>query len=194
MNSTVPPILSLKSLYHCDFTIRRSVNTMGFWLFAAIGIYWVAQPVPSVVQVEKSPIEIWILEWGMTVAFVVAALALLVLVRRFLWINKVLCQGTPIQGIVEDVDIHEREAPRTASTTAFGVAKIRSYYAIIRYAWQGVDNRVRLKLPFSPSTCQLFKGREVELIVLDSMPQKPLISTVYLRGILPSKGSWYRSL
>ncbi len=171
---------SLKSLYRLDRTIERAANTCGFCLFAAAGITWATQPVASVVKVENSPAEIWAAEWGPTVALIVAAVALIVLVRRYLWLKKVLGNGITIKGIVEDVDMYSHEASHSDTTPAFQRSVIRSYYANIRYAWQGVDKKARLKLPYTPSTHQVFKGKEIELIVLDSAPDKPLIRSVYL--------------
>ena len=43
--------------------------------------------------------------------------------------------------------------------------------------------KVRLNLPTSPSTHQLFKGRDTELMVLDSSPGRPPLRTVYLEPI-----------
>jgi hypothetical protein len=180
MNTPPPSIPSITSLYHCDFTIQRAANTMGFCLLAAVGFHWMSQPVPAVVKVENSPFETWVLQWGPTVALIIAALAMIVLVRRYLWVKEVLCQGTSIKGIVEEVDVYSHEASHSDSTPAFQRAINRSYYACIRYVWQGVGKKVRLKLPHPPSTYQATKGQEIELLVLDSAPQKPLIRAVYL--------------
>jgi hypothetical protein len=185
MNTSAPSLPSLKSLYYIDPTIGRAVFTVGFALLAAVGIYWVSQPVPSVVKVENSPVEIWVMQWGSAVALGVAALALLVVIRRHAWLKKILTHGTPIKGSVEDVTLYEREAPKSENAPAFGGAKIRTYYTVIRYTWQGVENQVRFKLPFSPSNYQIAKGAEVDLLLLDSAPKKPVIRKVYLGSIMP---------
>ncbi|MCP5558988.1 MAG: hypothetical protein H7A55_14685 [Verrucomicrobiaceae bacterium] len=64
MNPTTPSMPNLKSLYYRDFTIQRAIKTIAFTLFAAAGIKWATQPVPSTVKVENSPFEIWIAQWG----------------------------------------------------------------------------------------------------------------------------------
>jgi hypothetical protein len=180
MNTAAPSIPSIKSLYHRDNIIGRSLRTMGFALFAAAGFKWASQPVNSVVEVENSPIEIWVMHWGPTVAVVVAALAAIVLVRRFLWVKQVLSTGTTISGTVEDIDLYEREASHSDSTPAFQRSIIRTYVVDIRYAWNGVEKQARLKLPLSPFTYNISKGGKVDLLVHESAPDKPLISIVYL--------------
>lgn len=149
---------------------------------------------PNAIPVEKSPFDIWISDFGPMVALIVATLALLVLVRRYLLVKKIISHGTAIKGTVAEVDIYEREARRSETSTAFNVAKIRSYYATIRYNCQGADHQVRLKLPFSPSTYKMAKDKEVDLIVLDSTPKKPLIREMYMGGIGPRNLGWKRFL
>jgi hypothetical protein len=185
MATTPSALPSLKSLYYIDSTIGRAGFTTLFALVAAAGIYWVAQPVPSAVKVELSPLETWVMQWGPAVALGVASLALLILVRRHAWLKKILTQGTPIKGTVEDVTIYEREAPKSENSPAFKTTKIRTYYSVIRYAWKGVETQVRFKLPFSPSTYQISKGGEVDLLILESNPKKPVIRKVYLGGVSP---------
>lgn len=184
MNPAAPSLPGIRSLYFLDRPLRRAVTACGFGFLFAIGIRWVTAPQPNaVVKVENSPIEIWVMEWGVVIGLGVAALALFFVVRRYLWIKKVLSQGTLIQGTVADLDIYSREADSSSTTPAFQRPKIHTYYAVIRYAWQGTDRSVRLNLPHSPSTHKLFKGRGTELMVLDSSPGRPLLRSVYLDPI-----------
>jgi hypothetical protein len=192
VNSTTPSIPGLSSLFYVDPVISRAGKTGAFSLVASAGIYWVSQPVPSAVKVEISPAETWVMQWGPLVALIVAALALFILVRRHAWLKKILTSGTPVKGTVEDVTTYERDAPKSDNAPAFGSAKIRSYYTVIRYAWQGTENQVRFKLPFSPGTYQIAKGAEIDLLILDSTPKKPLIRKVYLGGVFPRNLSWWR--
>ncbi len=185
MAPTPPAIPSLMSLYYIDSTIGRAGFTTLFALVAGAGFYWVSQPVNAVVKIENSPLEEWVMQWGPAVALGVAALALLILVRRHAWLKKILTQGTPIKGTVEDVTIYEREAPKSENSPAFKTTKIRTYYTVIRYAWKGVETQVRFKLPFSPSTYQITKGGEVDLLILESNPKKPVVRKVYLAGVFP---------
>ena len=53
----------------------------------------------------RTPFEEWVMQWGSLVGLVIAALALIFAAWRFVWIKKVLTQGTAINGTVEDVDI-----------------------------------------------------------------------------------------
>ena len=180
MNPAPTSIPSLPSLFWRDCTIRRAAEVAGFSLFAAFGIWWATQPVPSVVKVEQSPMEIWAAQWGPTVAVVVSALAVLVLVRRWRWVREVLLHGTPIKGTVEEVDVHSHEAKHSETTPAFKRAQIRTYIAVVRYDWRGMEKTARLKLPNSPAVYEIYKGREIDLLALNSAPDKPLIRTVYL--------------
>lgn len=186
MQPSTPPLPGLRSLYHVDPVLSRAGRTLLFALVAAAGIHWVAQPMPNaVVKVENSPLEIWLMQWGPAAALVVAALALIVLLRRHAWLKQILTDGITIKGTVEEVTIHEREAPKSDNSPAFGRAKIRSYYTVVRYAWQGVEKEIRFKLPFSPSSYQITEGGEVDLLLLESSPKKPLIRKMYLGGVFP---------
>jgi hypothetical protein len=194
MNTAPPSLPSIKSLYYIDPTIQRAIGTCLFFLFAAAGIKWATQPMPNAIPIEKSPFDIWIADLGPMVALIVATLAFLILIRRYLLVRKILSQGTPIKGTVVEVDMYEREAPRSETRSAFDVAKIRSYYTTIRYNCRGADRQIRLKLPFSPSTYKIAKDNEVDLILLDSAPKSPLIREMYLGGIAPRSLGWKRFL
>jgi hypothetical protein len=177
--NTTPSIPGLSTLYARDFTIKNAINKGGFMLLAAAGFRWFAPSGTPPPGVDLS-FEIAMAKWVPVGALILAAIALIVLVWRYLWIKKVLSQGDTIRGSVEDVDVYSREASHSDTTPAFQRSYIRSYYAIIRYTVQGVERKVRLKLPNSPSVYKIFKGKETELIVLDSAPGKPLIRSVYL--------------
>ena len=180
MNPIPPSIPNLQTLYWRDISINRAARTVGFSLFVAAGIKWATQPVASVVKVENSPLEIWVAVWGPTVALVVAALGLIFLVRRYLWVKKVLSEGDVIKGTVQEVDIYSREASHSSNAPAFQRSMIRTYYATICYTWQGVDKKVRFKLPNSPGTYGIAKNGDVDLLALESAPGKPLIRQLYL--------------
>ena len=171
---------SLKSLYYRDFTIQRAIKTLLFFLFAAGGIKWATQPVESVVKVELSPMEIWIAQWGPIVAICIAVLALVVMVRRHHWIKKVLSMGTRIKGTLESTDVYKRENSHSDNAPAFERSYTRTYYVTISYAWKGVEKRIRCRLPNSPFTYQITKDDGVDLMVLDSAQDRPLIRNVYL--------------
>jgi hypothetical protein len=123
--------------------------------------------------------EIAMAKWVPVGALIIAVLALIVLARRFSWVRTVLRDGVAVTGIVENVDVHTREAQHSENSPAFQRATIRSYYAKIGYNWEGADKQVRLRLPSSPFVHGIAKGGNVELLVLASAPDKPLIRTVY---------------
>jgi hypothetical protein len=167
------------SLRHRDTVIERAFNTSGFMLIVAAGFRWLAPPNPPPPDVDLS-FEIAMSKWVPVGAVVIAAIASFILVRRYLWVKQVLTHGTTIQGIVEDVDVYEREASHSDNAPAFQRSIIRSYYPTIRYTVQGTERTVRLRLPLSPSVYQIFKGKETELVLLESAPDKPLLRAVYL--------------
>jgi hypothetical protein len=192
MNSTAALIPGIRTLYYCDRTFSRALRTFGFCLFATFMIRWATQPVPSAVDIVKSPFDIWMAELGPPVALVVAVLALIVTVRRYFWVRKIISEGTIIQGTVEDLDIYEREASHSDTTPAFERPKIRTYYATIRFNWRGADHQVRYWLPYGASTYKIFKGKETDLILLDSAPKKALLRSLYLEEFAPRKRSWWQ--
>ncbi len=178
MNTTTS-IPGLKELYFRDLTIQRAARTMGFFLFAAAGIKWATQPVEAVVKVENSPFEIWAAQWGPSVAVGIAAVAAVILIRRYLWVRKVLSDGIIIRATVEDIDTYTRENSHSDTTPAFDRSYTRTYVATIRYAWHGLEKKRRFRLPNSPSTYQIAKGGPVDLIALESDTDSPLIRIVY---------------
>ena len=189
--STLPGI---RTLYYRDRIFSRSLGTIGFGIFATVMISWAAQPVPSAVNIERSPIDIWLATSGPTAALVAAVLALAIAVRRYHQVRKVLSQGTIIQGTVVELDIYEREASHSNTTPAFQRPKIRTYYATLHYHWKGVTHQVSHSLPHSASTYRIYKGKETDLILLDSAPEKPLIRALYLEQPGPRRSSWWRHL
>ena len=189
--STVP---SLRTLYFCDRTLGRALRTAPFCLFATFMIRWATQPVPTAVKIEKSPFDIWLAAYGPTVALVASVLASIIAVHRYLWVKRVLTEGSIIQGTVEELDVYEREASHSDTTPAFQRSTIRTYYATIRYQWQGGTRQVRCWLPLSGSNYKIFKGKETDLILLDSSPKKPLLRALYFPEFAPRKLSWWRWL
>lgn len=115
------------------------------------------------------------------IALAVAALALVAAVWRYARVRKVFTEGALIQGKVVELktDIWETTANRDQSR---GINKEtrRSYYITFLYKVLGTEHTVRQKLPHSGSTYGLKQGGEVDLMVLDSHPNKPFIRAVYL--------------
>jgi hypothetical protein len=170
---------NLIALYWRDATIKRAGDTVGFMLLVAAGFHWLAPPESPLPGVDLS-FEIAMSKWVPAGALLIVVVALIVLVRRHRWVTAVLTHGIVSKGIIEDVNLYAREARQRETTPAFQRVIIRSYYATIRYTWRGIDKQVCLKLPSSPSVYGAFKGRELDLMILESAPGKPLIRAVYL--------------
>lgn len=107
-----------------------------------------------------------------------AVLAVIVLAWRYRTVKKILTNGSIITGTVEDLEVYSHRTNSDSSTSRPSYS--RSYYATVRYAIHGTEKTVCLKIPNSGYTFGLVKGRETELIVLDELPNKPLIRSVYL--------------
>jgi len=163
-----------------DHIIERAFKTAGFMLLVAAGFRFMAPTGPPPPGVDLS-FEIGMAKWVPVGALVVAALASLILARRYAWVSNVLTNGITVKGMVADLDVYEREARHRENAPAFQRTKIRSYYATIRYSFAGEEIQVRLRLPGAPSGYQVFKDKETDLILLESAPGKPLLRSVYLR-------------
>ncbi|MFN0199350.1 MAG: hypothetical protein ACKVT0_21580 [Planctomycetaceae bacterium] len=149
-------------------------------LILAAGIWWMIQPVSNAVPPEEPPIEVIYGPWVCVGGIAIAALAGIVLLRRYLLVKEILRHGTTIQGTVEETDVYDTNMRGNTSTIQSTRSRTYAYYVSIRYAVHGFDRTVRIKLFMSPSTYGMKKGGEVDLIVLDSVPHKPLIRAVYL--------------
>lgn len=152
-------------------------------LILAAGIWWVTQPVSTAVPPVEPPIEVIYGPWVCVGGVVFAALAGLVLMRRYLLVKEILCHGATIKGTVEEMDIYDTNMH--SNTNRIQTTPTYAYYVSIRYDVRGFDRKVRFKLFHSPSTYGITKGGEVDLLVLDSAPHKPLIRVVYLGRQVP---------
>lgn len=175
-----PTIPGLKLLFWNDTIFGRAVKSAFFAILAGFGIHWASQPQPNaVVKVESSPLEVVVMQWAIPGGLAIAAIALFVAVCRYLWIRKVFTKGLIIHGVVDEMEIYTREAKHSENTPAFQRPVIRTYYATIGYSFHGEHRKFRRRLPNSPGTFELVKGKEVELIIHDSAPGKPLILAIY---------------
>jgi hypothetical protein len=183
MNSAAPsPSSSLPglfSLYHRDQVIRLSLNAFGFGLLVVGGIQWASQPVPGAPKNDSMPFGVPEADFISMIGLGLSAVGALVLVWRFLRLRKILGQGTLITGKVEEVETSEFEVHNSSSTPNQRSYR-RVYHVIVRYTAKGEERRARFKLPNSPSVYKLFKDHDVELSVLDSAPNNPLIRIIYL--------------
>lgn len=179
MNPTPPSLPGLLSLYWRDFTIRYAMNTAVMALLVALGIPWASQPVSPAQPPVGMSLEAALVEKIAIGGFVFAALAAIILLRRYLWVRKVLSRGTVVNGTVEEIDVYSRRTDDNTHTTRKPTYRY-SYFVIVSYFSYGMHRKVRLKLPNSGFVYNMTKGGETDLIVLDSAPDKPLLRAVYL--------------
>lgn len=193
MNEPSAPVPTLLALYERDVTFGRAANAAAFALLAGFGIHWAGQPSDSaVVKVERPPVEDMIVQWAIPGGIAIAAVAMLILGWRYLWIKKVFQNGVIIKGMVEDVDVYTREiSSRSEAHSAFKRPTISSYYAVIRYVWQGTGKTIRRKVALSPSFFDIYIGKETDLILLESAPDRPLIREVYLKTLGRGKRKFF---
>ena len=189
MNSAPPAIPTLSMLFWNDRIFHRAVYFAGFALMVAVGFWWVSRPMPNAPppSVDLS-FEKAMAERIPPVALAVAALALLVAGLRYLRVRKVFTEGSLIRGTVQELKSESFQT--TANVDQSHGTKYRtvhSYYITLRYTAQGVERTVRQKLPNSGFTFGLREGGEVELMVLDSKPDRPYIRAVYLRPSLKAR-------
>lgn len=177
MNYTEMPLPNFQTLYWQDFTIRRALNGMIGGLILAAGIWWMIQPVPNALPQAEPPPEVVYGPWVCVGGIVFSVLAGIVLIRRYVFVKEILSHGIDVKGTVEDVDVYVATHRVTDSTRT---RTTRSYHVTFRYEVQGFEQKVRVKLFHSPGTYGLKKDGEVDLIVLESAPHRPLIRAVYL--------------
>ena len=79
----------------------------------------------------------------------------------------------------------EQQKFESSKSTSTGTSKsVRySHHAVLRYTAAGAERKVRLRLPSSGFVYGLVKGKETDLVVLDSAPDRPLIRSVYINQL-----------
>jgi hypothetical protein len=180
MNPATPAIPSLRSLYRCDLTIRRAANAIIAGVVAPAGILWATRPATSPPPGVDLSFELAAANWAPLAGAFVVVLGGIFLARRYLWVKKVFSQGITIKGIVKDLEVHSWTPSRDSTTSAVRRPQRHAYWATVRYAVHGVEREACLRLPNSGFTYGLAKDRETDLMVLDWVPDKPLIRSVYL--------------
>lgn len=178
MNATPPSLPGLISLYWRDFTIKYAVHAGAMGLLLAGGIQWASQPV-SPAQPPVPSLEAALADKVSLGALVLATLAMIVLVRRYQWVRKVLSQGKIVKGTVEEIDVYSRRTDDHTHTSR-KPTYTHAYYVTVRYPTFRGERKVRLKLPNSGFVYGITEGGETDLIVLESAPDKPLLRAVYL--------------
>jgi hypothetical protein len=179
MNNAPRTCPGLVSLYWRDFTIKYAVNTAAMALLLAVGIPWATQPVSPDQPPAPVFLEAALAEKVSAGFLVLAALALIVLLRRYLLISKILRHGEILRGIVDEIDVLSRRTDNHTRAIRKPVYSY-TYFVVIHYGLPAMQKKVRLKLPQSAFTYGMVKGGEADLIVLASTPDKPLLREVYL--------------
>jgi hypothetical protein len=174
----VPGLLSLQAN---DLFFKRAMNICGFGVIVAVGFWWFGRPMPGVPPSVDLSFEIEMARVIPPIALGVSLVSLLLAAVRYLRVRKVFTEGVVVRGVVEELktDTWQTSANMDQSYRK-KTSTQRSYYATIRYAVRGPEQKVRLKLPSAGFTFGLQKDGEVELMVLESQPEKPLIRAVYL--------------
>lgn len=167
-----------KHLYRHDRIIWGAAHKILFGLMIVAGMWWISRPQPNAPTPPEAiqSFDAQVIPWGTAIGVALSTISALVLVWRYLWVKKVLTSGITVKGIVENI---ESAAFRTNEGSKTKATYRHVYWATLRYAVHGVEQQVCQKLPNSGYTYGLVKGREVDLIVLETSPRKPLIRAIY---------------
>ena len=179
MKSIPPSLPGLVSLYRNDLIIGRAANTVGFGLMVAVGMWWASQPVAPVDPAAPPPPGAEEAPWIIAFGLILSAVASIVLMWRWLRVKRIFRHGAVIKGMVENLEVSSYTTDSDSNSSTKPTTR-HSYYITLRYTAAGAEHKVRLKLPNSGFTFGLMKGKETDLSVLDSAPDKPLIRAVYL--------------
>lgn len=179
MTASATYLPGLFSLYRNDLTIHRAANAAVFGLVVILGIWWASQPVGPVDPAAPPPMGAEEVPWIMGFGGVLSAVGFIVLMWRWLRVMKIFRHGAVIKGLVEDLEVSTWTTDSDSNISTKPTTR-RSYYITLRYTAAGAERKVRLKLPNSGFTYGLVKGKETDLSVLESAPEKPLIRAIYL--------------
>lgn len=179
MNSTPPALPGLRLLYQRDITIERAINTIVAAFIGAAGILWATQPSQSPPPGVDLSFELMMNQWAPLGGAVVAALGGIVLWRRHGLVKRILTQGTTLKATVADLEISTHTLPSDTASPMRRPTQ-RAYYATLHYSVNGMDQTVCLRLPHAGFVYGLVKGQQTDVMVLEWMPRKPLIRSVYL--------------
>ncbi len=172
-----------QAFYWCDFLFQLACNATVIALVVGLMIQWFKPPTPTDPTIYVSPPEAFVAEWGSTVAWVIAGLALIAVIRRYRWVKKILSEGTLIKGRVMKVEVREYDANAMLDLDEQrlrGPRIMQNYYAEVRYTAGGGEWQGTIGMTLPPHLLKVIAGEEVDLLVLDSSPQRPLLREAYL--------------
>lgn len=174
----LPSVRSLMTLYNLDRPFARVANFTGVVLVCTVTLGWVSSRTRAFVGGGSPGIDTRVLQWAPAAGAAVLVLGLVLLLRRFNWIHQVVSRGITIKGVVEEIKVRttrlpaEKHAPWTPRL-------LHTRYAVVAYDCRGARKRARLKLPSLARATAITEGAEVELMVLESAPGKPLLREVF---------------
>jgi hypothetical protein len=178
MNPETQSLPSFKSLYFVDLPLRRSAKLCVAGLVLAAGMMWLSPSIAAAPASADRDFDMSLTHYATLAASGMIFLGLILLVRRYLLVKRILTQGNIIPAMVDDLEAVEVRQEVEDSPISRTVG--HSYYAWIRYTYQGEERTVRLRLPSSGFVFGLAKNHETQVLLLDSKPSKPLIRSVYL--------------
>lgn len=178
MNSTTAPLPGLKRLYDNDLVFRRGASMLGFGSMVAAGMYWLSRPLPGPPPPIDNSFDFALAKVGSIGGLILAGIGLLIALRRRSRVMKILSEGVPVRGMVEDLEVVSTTSRNNDSISNTTHTR-RSYYATLSYEAIGQQWKVRQKLPNSGFVFGLVKGQPADLIVHEWLPDRPLIRSVY---------------
>lgn len=165
-----------------DGIFKRSVNTAGFALMWAVGVWWVTQPVPGVPASVDRSFEEAIRPVVPPIAAAISAIAVIISIWRWFFVRKVFTEGAVVTGKIVKLKCEKWETSAGRDQSHGSNTETRySYYVTFSYTVNGEERTLKRKLPNSGFYFGLHEGGPVELMVHPSRPNKPLIRPVLLR-------------
>ncbi len=176
---TPTPMPGLKHLYRHDRIIAGAAHKIAFGVMVAAGMWWISQPQPNAVvtpSAAEQAFEAQAIQWAAIGGLVMSAISALVLAWRFARVKKILASGITVKGTVEELgSVAFRKNSRSTSKPTYRHTR----FVNLRYAIHGAEQQVRLWLPNTGFSYGLVEGREIDLLVLETAPRKPLIRAMY---------------
>ena len=170
-------LVNFKELWYVDSTIRGCSTAIAMAVMIGFGIPWATRAVPGQPGLPEGSPELEAAKYAPLFALALGGIALLIMMRRRSFLRNVMANGQVVKATVKKVEMTERENQSDSSMTR---TYTRTYWATFNYTLNGKAYSVCQKLPYSPSVCGAHSGREVDLVVLESAPKKPLIKASYV--------------
>lgn len=174
----LPSIRSLTTLYKLDRSFARLANVAGILLVASVTLGWAFFQMRSFVTVESAGIDTHGILSGAVGGLSLVLLSLALMLCRHHWLLKVVTEGTGIRGKVQRIDTHTTRLP-AEKHTPWTPRISHTYSIIVAYECGGTIRQARLNLPSLPGG-PFTEGSEVDLLIHESAPGKPLLRHAFL--------------